>query len=210
MSFNNALELFCFLLAIIFLYRERGNWKIMIGFLLIVCVTELTGRYIKTVLHTSNYWVYNIFMLAAAVILPAFFYTILDQAPFKKAILITGWLTFAVLYTIELIEHGMLGYNSKSDTLLSVFLCVFSLLYYYQLLLDERHHNLATLPSFWWVNGVLFFYFGSITCDLFFSMLIKVPQTYLRYYIYTVLNILLYGCWSYAFLCKYQQRNYLS
>jgi hypothetical protein len=56
---------------------------------------------------------------------------------------------------------------------------------------------------------VFFFYFGSVACDLFFYQLFLIPNN-LRSDIYAILNLLLYSCWSYSFLCRYQQRKRLS
>jgi hypothetical protein len=63
-------------------------------------------------------------------------------------------------------------------------------------------------PPFWIVTGLFFFNFGSIACNLFFDyLMVKIPKEYIpiNYIIFTVLNFILYGCWSYAFICRYRQ-----
>jgi hypothetical protein len=64
---------------------------------------------------------------------------------------------------------------------------------------------LKSSPEFWWVAGVLFFYFAATICNLFEEKLedIVITSTQnLNYFVFKALNIILYSCWSYAFICR--------
>jgi hypothetical protein len=64
------------------------------------------------------------------------------------------------------------------------------------------------------VNGTLIFYFGSTAINIFFDYLvhdkISVFSYSIRYVTFAILNVLLYSCWSYAFICRFLQRKYYS
>ncbi|QHS54960.1 hypothetical protein GWR56_05175 [Mucilaginibacter sp. 14171R-50] len=193
-----------------FLINDKNKvWKFQILFLVAVCVIELTGRYYRIVIEKDNSWVYNFYLLAEIGFVSTFFYFLFDDYRSARLYIICAVIVFIVVYIIELYLHGITNFNVNSDTLLSVHFCICSLLYYYQLLKSDKYEKLSKLPSFWWVNGSLFFYFGSVACDLFFYQLFSIPKN-LRSDIYVILNLLLYGSWTYAFLCRYLQRKQLN
>ena len=105
----------------------------------------------------------------------------------------------------ELFVDGAFKKHNITTSVMSVLFVLYSLYYFYCLLKDESHINLKYYPPFWWTAGVLFFYFGSTACNVFYSKLSVItvtPKHYLTYYIYNGLNIILYGCWSYSFICR--------
>lgn len=209
LSANNIIELTGLLLAIIFLVNDKNKiWKLQILFLIIVCVTDLLGRYYRTVLFQNNSWIYNLYLLPEIGFLSGFFYAAFKDYIYGRLYIITAVVLFIGVYITELFLHGISSFNVNSDTMLSVHFCICSLLFYYQLLKSEGYEQLSKLPAFWWVNGVLFFYFGSIACDLFFDQLFSIPGN-LRSSIYVILNLLIHTCWSYAYLCRYLQRKRL-
>lgn len=210
LSANNIVELTGLLLAIAFLINDKNRiWRAQILFLIAVCIIELVGRYYRMVIQQNNSWIYNLYLLLETGFVSAVFYIFFEDYIKGRLYVIAAVLLFIIVYTKEIISHGITKFNVNSDTLLSVHFCICSLLYYYQLLKSDGYEQLSKLPSFWWVNGVFFFYFGSVACDLFFYQLFLIPNN-LRSDIYAILNLLLYSCWSYSFLCRYQQRKRLS
>jgi len=207
LSANNIIELSGLFLALIFLLNDRNKiWKSQILFLMAVSAIELTGRYYRIVIQQNNSWIYNLYLLLEMGFVNAIFYAFFKNYVSGRLYVIAGATLFIIIYIIEITNHGISGFNVISDTLISVHFCICSLLFYYQLLKSDRYEQLSKLPSFWWVNGILFFYFGSVACDLFFTQLFAIPNN-LRSDIYVILNLLIYSSWSYAFLCRYQQRK---
>lgn len=92
---------------------------------------------------------------------------------------------------------------------MSVVFVLYCLYYYYLLLKDESFIEIKTHPEFWWVTGVLFYYFGSTMSNIFdglFNVKIIGFAT-LRYCIYVLLNLILYSLWVYSFICRMKQRK---
>lgn len=217
LTVNTCIELVCFIIALFYLNKKAGSaWQAMILFLFIICVTELFGiyfkiQYLKDVVHNlPNSWLYNLLLICQILFISFHFNYLLRRYTDSKLLIWAGISLLTIVYGYELFEHGFFKYNILTYTVMSVVFIGFSLYYYYNLLKDNEYVDLRLSPDFWWVTGALFFYFGSIICSLFYYKLSKVIITekhYLTYYIYNALNIILYSCWSYAFICKKWQTS---
>ena len=209
---NTIIELICFITALVCLLNDNSRiWRSMIVFLFITCVTEMAGIYVKKLYLADrqhvhpNLWLYNILLIFQVGFFSLMFYTLLRKYINSKPIIISGLALIIVLYNYELFSHGIFLYNELTNTVLLVLCVLYSLFYFFLLLKDERYIQLKKSAEFWWVAGILFFYFGTTACNLFFDKLHAVVFTsghYLTYYIYAMLNIILYSCWSYSFICR--------
>jgi hypothetical protein len=199
-------ELICLIFAIICLAKDVSLvWRSMILYQLITCIIEFSGIFVERAGH-YNYWVYNILLVFDAGFMSLMFAYIFKQYHQSKLIVITGLALFIMLYAAEFIFQGFSlseKYNNLTYTVMCVVYVLYSLYFYYLLLKDEHYIHLKYSPIFWWVAGTLLFYFGNTACNLFSNQLraIKIYQ-HLSYYIYKALNIILYGFWSYSFICR--------
>jgi len=211
-TLNTSAEIICFVIAFFCLINDKSPaWKSQILFLLITCITELIGIYIKKLyladrVHVHpNIWVYNIFILFQIGFTFFLFSHLLNKHINSKPIILAGLALLLVMYIVEVFLHGFFEKHNLTTTTMSVLFVLLSLFYFYQLNKDAHYINLVFSPAFWWVSGVLFFYFGRTACNIFYyklSLVVITPKHYLTYYIYNALNILLYACWSYAFICR--------
>lgn len=203
---NTLAELICLLFAVFCLRTDKQLiWRSQIIYLLITCLTEFLGIYVSH--HkNNNQWVYNIFILFEAGFTYLMFFELLKKHVNCKPIIISGLVIFLVLYLFGIINSGFSVYVYATYVGLSVEFVLLSLYYYYLLLKDDRYVELKFSPAFWWVTGTLFFYFVSTACDLFdeklYSIMITAFHQHLTYFIFKALNIILYSCWSYSFICK--------
>ena len=204
----------CFVIGMVCLLKDNEFvWRIMILFLFITCMIEIGTIPMKKIYlanpipENSNAWVFNILLLFQMIFFNLMFVNLFDKYVKSKPIILGGLALFSLSYISELflLNHdGIFDYNSITDAVMSVLFVLYSLYYYYLLFKDDQYLDLKYSPSFWWVSGTLFFYFGSITCTLFYEILKAQPnanKTYLSY-ITNILIIILYSCWSYAFICK--------
>ncbi|GAA3989029.1 hypothetical protein [Mucilaginibacter dorajii] len=214
-TINTGGEFICFLAAFIFLIKDKDTaWRLFIPYLLLTCICEAMGVYMRKVAHIPNYNLYNVFLLLECGITSYTFYSL--YKPFKNTgkWLITWYIIFMAIYLAELVMNHFKSFVSITASVMSVVFVLASLYYYYLKLMDENFERLAFSAPFWWVSGALFFYFGSTTCNIFFDYLSQIKpinnQLSIRYYIFILLNIILYSFWSYAFLCRYLQRRSFS
>ncbi len=211
LTINTTAEWICFIIACICLTRDKSPvWRGMILFLLITCLSETLGIYIKGQYLADpenvrpNVWVYNILLIFQAGFISAMFASLFKVHLKSGPVILIGLALLSILYITEQIEHGIFKKHATTTIVMSVLFIVYSYYYFYLLLKDDRAINLAYDPGFWWVAGILFFYFGSIITNLYYEKIrdfVASPTPYLRYIFY-VLNVLLYGCWSYSFILR--------
>ena len=205
-------ETICFLTALICLTKDVSlPWRIMVLFLFIICVTEMFGLHFKRLYLADrahvrpNVWLYNILLIFQASFISYMFDYLLSKFVNIKPFIVSGLALLTILYVYEIWSHGVFVYNETTNTVMLILFVLYSLYYYYHLLKDDKYVRLIYSADFWWVAGLLFFYFGSTACDIFFS---NIPQEKakalgnLNSSIFKALNVILYGCWSYSFICR--------
>lgn len=202
---NTAIETICLLFSIICLIADKNLvWRSMVLYILITCVSEIAGIYWGIKSHNNN-WIYNIFIICEAGFTLLMFNELLRKYIKSTALIISGAIVFVGLYITGLVQHGFLIYNNFTYTVMSIIYSLYALYFCYLLLKASSYRNLKFLPEFWWATGVLFFYFANTACNLFDDKLENIMVTStknLNYVIFAALNILMYGCWSYSFICK--------
>ena len=209
---NTLSEFFCLVISVLCLYRDKDKaWKSFILFLLLTCLTEIAGIYVREQLAQRNFMIYNFFLVIECTALNYFFYHLFKENRDLKKFL-TGWLVFFLLFCfIELYVKHFNAYISASTTILSVEMILASIYFYYLLLKEEKFRQLSKYAPFWWVNGTICFYFGGIACNIFFSYLLKDKTPGVArstgYIVFSILNVILYSSWSYSFICRYFQRT---
>ena len=211
-TFNTVCELICLIIALICLIKDKAvTWRNMILFLFITCAAEMMGIYIKHLYLADrahvhpNVWVYNILMVFQVIFPSVMFLAFFNKYFNGKPVIICGLAVLFATYAYEVFDHGLFKKHNVTTTIMSILFVGYSLYYFYCLLKDGAYIKLKFYPPFWWVAGILFFYFGATACNVFYAKLSAItitPKHYLTYYIYNALNLILYGCWSYSFICR--------
>jgi hypothetical protein len=197
-------EAACFIVALVCLIRDASwAWRSMVLFLLITCLTEIIGKLLRTG-HHSNQWLYNVFLLFEGGFTSFMFSNIFSKYINSKPLVIGCGVSLLALYTYDIVSHGFFIYNDITATVMSVVFVVYSFYYFYLLIRDDQYVDLIRSPSFWWVAGALFFYFGSTAVNLFFTSLqdVRAFGHNITYFIFAALGAILYACWSYSFICR--------
>jgi hypothetical protein len=138
------------------------------------------------------------------------FFTVIYSKAFykpvlKKMTLILGIMALAMMLYSSIFIEGLLVYPSISNTVLSMFLIVLSLTYFYQLLTRQEFMYIEKQGLFWINSGVLFYY--SITIFLF-MLYSKINHAYKEYYLMqSVTNIISNLLYSVGLLCKPQSQK---
>ena len=206
-------ELTCLISAMVCLLNTKAlQWRLLIPFLLVTCLIEIGAIPLKGIYKAnpipsnSSAWMYNILLLLQIGAFSFMFYNLIGKYLTGKFIIVTGLVILFLLYIIELFTNvsGIFNFNSTTYAGMSVLFVIYSLYYYYVLLKSEAYAELKFLPEFWWVTGTLFFFFGTTTVNLFYTQLSKSYPDNKLYLVYIsdILIVILYGCWSYSFICK--------
>jgi len=202
------IEFVCLLFAIRYLKKDQSFWRSFIWFMFFITLIDGTGWAMATLYKQNNHWLYNIQLPVEVIYTGWIIHKIFASLINSKPWFFTGLAVFLLAYIIEGIYKSYSAYAAFSSSLASVLFFVSSGCYFYLLLKQEEHIDLLKHPPFWVMAGIFFFYFSSTAVNVFFEELMKiniVKGIPLRFYIFTLLNAILYGCWINAFRCRYQQ-----
>lgn len=206
-------EMICFITALVFLFNDKERiWRLFIPYMLLTCMVEIGVIPLKAIYMAhpkpinSNAWIYNLLLVAQAWFISVVFYKITSGYAQSKKLLLVIPVILAPIYIIEILSHraGIFEYNANTYSLMSVLFVMYSLYFYYLMLNSGEYTNLNRDAAFWWVTGTLFFFFGTTATNLFYHSLLKISEENKVYItrINDVLIVILYGCWTYAFICK--------
>ncbi|SER12049.1 hypothetical protein [Pedobacter rhizosphaerae] len=204
-----SIEIVSLTAAIVLLTRDKNSfWKIVMLYIAIALFFESYGSYLNSK-KINNLWWFNMFIFLEAGFILYGLYHCLRKYINPLNIIVAGTIIVYGSYGLSVILNGYKQYNILCVNVMSVLFTVYALYYYYLLLRDEHFIVLKSHPEFWWVTGVLFYYFGSTMANIFdgmfnFKVLNWLP---LRYLIYIVLNLILHSLWIYSFICRMKQRK---
>lgn len=207
-SLNIFVELTCLMIAFISLRGDHKLfWKLAIAYMLIVCGTEISGRYIARIMHQPNGWLYNIFLVVQIGFLHvALFKFISKYSGYAKAISLASVGLLALIYLSEIFYWRTSGFYITTYKIFSVNAILLSLFFFYVFIKQKEYVILKHDAEFWFVTGILFFFFGGTVMNFLYNVLIVpiTPDKTIKSYINNVLIILLYGFWSYSFICRHR------
>ncbi|MFC4261371.1 hypothetical protein ACFOWM_00650 [Ferruginibacter yonginensis] len=207
---NPLIEFIAAVIAVFFLSNKRVGWfAIFPVFLMLVVFFEIMGNVIFFYWHqTNNYWWYNAYLPIQFSFISWVIYKICKPYFNSKPFVLLGLATFISFYLFESIQSHFVGYSNTTKTIFSIWVILMCFIFYYKFLQKEENLSLSSHPEFWIMTGIFFFYFVSTAANLFFEYLASYNKNQIRpvrYTIFLILNIILYGSFSYAFICKHKQ-----
>ena len=209
-TINIYVEISCLIAATYFLFREKNLfWRLSIAYLLIVCTTEIYGRYQAAVLGRPNAWLHNILVLFELAYINTMFYSFTRKySKLAGPVILFMSAVIFIAYGTEWYLSSPLRFYNVTYTILSIELVVVCLYYYHLFLNQEEFVVLRQHPDFWFAAGVLLFYFGCTVSNFLYEVMsIDLGNDTLRTYTFRLLIILLYTFWSYSFICRYRHRK---
>ncbi|WP_316795836.1 hypothetical protein [Pedobacter agri] len=202
-------ELICLIGAFIFLRNDKTVfWKLNIAYLLLALLTEAAGSYMSAK-RENNLWLYNAFVFFEIGFIFIGIYHSLKDYLNPKPILFVGLGIVYAIYFGFILKDSIMVFNSVAVTVMSVVFSLYCLYYYYLLLNDDKFIEIKDHPQFWWITGVLFYYFGGTVCNLLSDVFdVRFGKGFtLRYVITITLNLILYSVWTYSYTCRAKQRK---
>lgn len=205
------IETACLLTALIFLRHAPRPWPLLRPYLALVVAAEAIGGWLA---HggIANHHVHNALLLVEGIFIPSFLYALIRPYGRKRSeklvgFIWRGWLAaFVILYPVELVwvNHGAV-FNRISYVALALVTVVGSLYYLVRVALAPPATPLWRHGPFWWVNGTLQFFIGTLLIQLILPALVREPVNVWGFPLhFVVINaniVILYGLWSYSFVC---------
>jgi len=204
-----------FIISVLVLYRfnqEPMRW--FIPFLLLMVSADLTGRYIRRVLHETNTWLYNI-TIPAEYLFYGFIIGSLCLTPSFKRIIFWGTAILGIGVIINMVFiQGFTNLNTNTLKIGSTLMIIFCCLGLVDLFRNDEHTTLLKSPLFWICTGVLFFNMGEFLYLFFLDIFIqnnwdKTAEVFSS--INNKLIFILYTCISIAIICskKWEKKAWL-
>jgi hypothetical protein len=204
-----ALETATFLLSLVFfgsLKKYRLGAFVLVSFL--AAVTDTIAGCISLFGWKSNYFLYNYYLLIYTPLLFLAFYPILNYTGRPKKLLVFAAIFSTILIVINyFFLQGRVEFNTYSEVLSTFAAVVLSMLLIVKLFTGDTTSGLINNPHFWVAAGTLIFSLGAMVVlglqQFIAARNIKLMGVNIYKIIMPILNIFLYGGYSYAFiLCK--------
>lgn len=205
-------EEICLIVAFIFLIRDKSLfWKLNIVYLFIALVAEGYGSHLS-LQNLHNLKIFNTFILLEIAFISYGMYHCLKKYINPGPIIFIG-LGINYVTFLYFLANNYQAYNDvfafTTVNVFSVIFTIYALYFYYQVLKANEPIDLKNNAEFWWVSGVLFYYFGGTVVNVFNHYLNMriVGRIPLRLIIYYITNFILYSNWIYSYICRMKQRK---
>jgi hypothetical protein len=206
--FSQVFEIICLIIAFRYLGKVNNSfWGSFRWFLLFTVIVEITG-YTMREKGINNHGLYNLYMPVESIFKYYVLYRLCRNYFRVEYWIIPFAVIFGILYLYESIDSGFSRYSYITNSVMSVSIVITCCLYFYYFLKKEEYVNVYLHAPFWIITSLFFFYLGSTACNIFFYYLSNIYATQhipVRFIIFALLNFIMYGCWSYSFVCKYRQ-----
>ncbi|MFH6602931.1 hypothetical protein ACEZ3G_05540 [Maribacter algicola] len=167
-------------------------------------LVETVGRSWRYAFESSNFWVYNIYMLVLFLFYLYWYQSILEQKTLRKIV----WL-FAIFFTgfavWNFVFESWDGYHKYTFVIGALLTMICTLFHFRQLLYGDEVLILKHKLSFWISTGLLLFNMGMIPLMLL-SHNLNFGGKYFGIII-LVLNSILYGCYIIGFQWAKEKYN---
>lgn len=209
------IELIAAIAAFKYLANEKENpWKWFRWFLLFVFVLEfsayvyglgpiLIGNEIR-----KNHFFYKIYLPIETLFHSWLLFFFSKQYRILKRYYATVLVLFFFLFVFEFCNVSLNTYLVTTDLFATLSLLIGCFLFYYYFLKQTNHVEVIRFAPFWIVTGLFFYHFISFSITYFFHELMRIhiqKGIPLRFYVMSVVNLLFYGFWIYAFKIRQKQ-----
>ncbi len=192
-------------IAALYNYRHLNSvLKIAALFFLISTMFDW-GYEIASHYHVmNNFPGIHIFIFTALLFYSIIYYKVSSSLVLKRVVFILSAIGFLVLIISTIFFEGFMDYPSIANTVLSMVVIVFSLMYFYQLLSRQEFVHIEKQGLFWISAGVLLYFATNVFLFMLFKRILEDHQEDL-YMIHTVTNIIANILFTVGILCKPQQ-----
>jgi hypothetical protein len=177
--------------------------KLLGIFLLVTFVFELYANYL---LYYSirNLYVYHILIPVQYALLAGIYIYALVNRTLKRIIVFSIPVVVVVSAVFAFTIQPITAYNSYAVSIKNILLAAWVLCYYRELFVLLHVSRIEQEPLFWISTGLLFYSLGDFFVEGLMNHMISHSMDLAQkfYYVYYLLNILLYLSFIMAFLCK--------
>ena len=198
-------------ISIILYKRLEPLWlRSFTWFMLFTVILSVAGYVYSFYFKKSNHFIFNIYLPFQFLFYFGIFYKTFQSKKLKLIIILVsiGFSIYTFSDFFDIIHFYT--FNSLANTLGSILIIFFCLIYFVSLFKSEGIINYFKIPMFWIATGLLFFFVGNIIYLSFIDYIImfnldKSGSVY--WFIMTTLDLLLYSFFSIGFLSNQAWRK---
>ncbi len=157
----------------------------------------------------SNLWIYNAFLIPRHLCTVLFFFSVQNSSAIKKILLLS--LPLFIIFSIVnyFFIQTPFSVNTYTVVLSNSIIIMTVLLFFKQVIDEERVINLVKASEIWIALGTLVYYTGTLPFFVLFNTIIESNSPLLMplLYINDGLNVLMYSLYLTAFLCSPQTQK---
>lgn len=171
LALHNYFEILALITSVVCWARIKStNLRWFLPYLSFIVMVELTGRYIRLVMHKTNTWLYLISIPIEYIFFAVIFYLHFKNKSYKR---VAGY--FVPLFSIFCIVNILLYQKASAIGIIllagSFSMMMLSCFYLIDIFQRNEIINLLKYGMFWITVGVLLFNAGEFMYDLFFKTL---------------------------------------
>jgi hypothetical protein len=180
--------------------------KIAAVYCLVSVISDIAMQLMVRAGLPNNYPVIHIYIAVSIILLGAMYFDAFFNPQLKNTVLVTSSVVLAFAIANMFFMEGINDYPSLSNTVLSVLITCFSLLYFYQLLTRQEFVHIEKQALFWINAGMLFYFAINIFVFMLFKRILSEHKVSL-YLINNLTNIVANILFTVGMLCKPQNQK---
>lgn len=203
-SFSILYGLIPFLFFLFIKNKISKEIKAIIPFLLLVFIASIY-EFVFTILmkwNASNWFI--TYCLISFFVIFYFYFKILIKV--NRSIKVLSFLLFLLMLlflNIKYSSQDFLLICSFIDTYITIFIFVFSLIWFRKTFRDLEYESLLNIPDFYFISGFILYYFGNFFLFIMTELIYKSNQDLLQYYwllnlflLIVIRTLLIVGIWK--------------
>lgn len=205
LGIHHYIEIIALLTSIICWRKIKdSSLRWFVPYLVFIVFTELYGKYLASIKHSSNAWLYNLSVPVEYLFFGLLIWSGLKKHLFKETVFILLILFFIYVCYVLILGNGITVFNAGFLQVGSGLMVLFSCLFFWELFERPTEVSLLRYPMFWIVAGLFLFNLGEFSYNLFANLLFKNGDRAAVFFrqINNYLNLVLYICISIGLICR--------
>jgi len=191
--------------AAVYNYKQLDKvLKIAALYFLVSVLSDLLMQLMKNEGVRNNWPVIHIYIALSILLLGAMYYYAFFNPILRKGIFVISGLALLFMIANMIFIETIWDYPSIANTVLSVVIICFSLVYFYQLLARQEFVHIEKQGLFWINAGMLFYFAINIFLFMLFKRILSEHQQGF-YMINNITNIIANIIFTVGLLCKPQK-----
>lgn len=173
LEITKFLDVISLLLLVVYLFKNQLHLKRDYIFWFILAQTLINGvaNFYDKVLLENNLFLYHLNCGASFLILSIYYFHVTTMKRLQSFILVM-FFVFTVFFTVNILTwENLQSFNSNSFSVASLFIVIYSFLYYLENLLRPATIAITKSKDFWFVTGFFTYYASSFFIFVTFKKL---------------------------------------